>query len=115
VSNSGFFAWIGQTVDAFGAWLSGYGQYFVRFCEKFCAPVLKPVFQPINTLLGPIYQPWATIVAVGFFVGTMIWVGFILREPYVNEGRPYKAWWSDLRLWTVVSMLPHVFVYFYFY
>ena len=51
---------------------------------------------------------------MSFFVGTMIWVGVILKESYVNEGRPNKSIWTDLRLWTVVSMLPHVFVYWYF-
>ena len=85
------------------------------FCERIFYPVLSKFFDPINTFLSPIYKPWATIIAVGFFVGTMLWVGLILREAYVNEGRPTKAWWTDLRLWTVLSMLPHVFVYFYFY
>ena len=85
------------------------------FCTAVFYPILSRIFHPINTLLNPVYQPWATICAVGFFVGTMLWVGLILREAYVNEGRPYKAWYTDLRLWTVVSMLPHVFVYFYFY
>jgi hypothetical protein len=43
----------------------------------------------------------------------MVWVGLILNEKYVNRGRPFKSPWTDLRLWTVVSMLPHVLVYFY--
>ncbi len=85
------------------------------FCGKVFYPILNVFFAPINTLLAPIYKPWATIVAIGFFVGTMLWVGFVLRESYVNLGRPTKAWYTDLRLWTVISMLPHVFVYFYFY
>lgn len=85
------------------------------FCGDVFYPVLSKFFHPINDFLSPIYQPWATIIAVGFFLGTMLWVGLILRESYVNLGRPNKAWWTDLRLWTVISMLPHVFVYFYFY
>lgn len=84
------------------------------FCEAVFKPILSPIFKPINDFLAPIYQPYATIAAIGFFVGTMIWVALILKESYVNEGRPYKGWWSDLRVWTVISMLPHVFVYFYF-
>ncbi|HOD94193.1 MAG TPA: hypothetical protein PLZ53_10085 [Candidatus Hydrogenedentes bacterium] len=86
--------------------------------QKYCAiifyPILSKIFHPINHLLAPIYKPWATIAAMSFFVGTMIWVGVILKESYVNEGRPNKSIWTDLRLWTVVSMLPHVFVYWYF-
>jgi len=85
------------------------------FCGDVFYPVLSKVFDPINRLLSPIYQPWATMVAICFFVGTMIWVAVVLREAYVNNGRPFKAWYTDLRLWTVLSMLPHVFVYFYFY
>ena len=87
----------------------------VSICEKFFAPVLGVFFRPINTVLSPIYQPYATIVAITFFVGTMLWVGLYLKETYVNEGRPKQTWYTDLRLWTVVSMLPHVFVYIYFY
>ncbi len=85
------------------------------FFNKVCYPILSKFFGPINDVLSPIYQPWATIVAIGFFVGTMLWVCFVLKESYVNLGRPAKTWWTDLRLWTVISMLPHVFVYFYFY
>jgi len=85
------------------------------FFSKVCHPVLIKFFGPINDVLSPIYQPWATIVAITFFVGTMLWVWFVLKESYVNMGRPIKAWWTDLRVWTVISMLPHIFVYFYFY
>lgn len=85
------------------------------FCKIVFYPILSRIFHPINNLLNPIYQPWATIIAIAFFVGTMAWVCFILKPSYVNEGRPYKGWYTDLRLWTVLSMLPHVFVYFYFY
>ncbi|OQB37235.1 MAG: hypothetical protein BWY09_01663 [Candidatus Hydrogenedentes bacterium ADurb.Bin179] len=85
------------------------------FCKAAFYPFLSRIFHPINELLNPIYQPWATLIAIGFFVGTMIWVCVLLKESYVNEGRPNRRWWSDLRLWTVLSMLPHVFVYFYFY
>lgn len=85
------------------------------FCERVFYPVLHRFFGPINEVLSPIYRPWATIVAIAFFVGTMLWVGFVLKESYVNMGRPIKAWWTDLRVWTVISMLPHIFVYFYFY
>ncbi len=85
------------------------------FCKVAFYPVLSRIFHPINDLLNPIYQPWASIIAIGFFLGTMVWVCFFLRESYVNEGRPNKRFYSDLRLWTVISMLPHVFFYFYFY
>lgn len=105
----------GRFADALGERLNVFGLKFQEFCAAYCYKPLNAIFDPINRVLNPIYQPWATIVAVGFFVGTMLWVCFILPERYVNLGRPVKRWWADLRLWTVFSMLPHVFVYFYFY
>ena len=94
---------------------SAIGNAFVSLCEVTFKPILILFFGPINSMLAPIYQPWATIVAISFFVCAMIWVGFILKPSYVNMGRPNKAWYSDLRIWTACSMLPHLFVYFYFY
>jgi hypothetical protein len=85
-----------------------------NFCKAHFYEYLYPIFKPIDTLLAKIHQPVFSICAVGLFVCTMIWVCFILREDYVNRGRPYKSVWTDLRIWTVLSMLPHVLVYFYF-
>lgn len=107
----------------------GEGQYFpfVDFndYEKFKAwvesifgPVFGPplsfVFHPINKVLNRIPMIWAMICALSLFIGTMLWVNVILKKDYVNKGRPFKAWYTDLRLWTIISMLPHVLVYFYF-
>jgi len=72
------------------------------------------IFQPTNAFLAARYMPWARIVAVGFFVGTMIWVFVGLKRAYVNLDAPGKRIWHDLRFWTIVSMLPHVVVYMYF-
>jgi len=101
--------------DWFVALFASVGEAFVALCTTIFKPVLFPFFDPINKFLAPIYQPWATIIAIGLFLGAMIWVGFVLKESYVNMGRPNQAWYSDLRIWTACSMIPHVFVYFYFY
>ncbi len=77
-------------------------------------PTLMRVFHPMNAFLAARYMPWARIVAVGFFVGTMVWVFVGLKRAYVNLDAPSKRIWHDLRFWTVVSMLPHVIVYLYF-
>lgn len=78
-------------------------------------PLLKPIFQRIDVFLSTDFMDnMATICALGLFICTMIWVGVIIRERYVNRGRPNDSIWTDLRLWTVISMLPHVFVYLYF-
>jgi len=76
-------------------------------------PILSPVFTPFNNLIAGIYQPWATICAVGLFIGAMIWV-FLLKRDYVNLDAPSTKPWHDLRIWTIISMLPHIVVYFYF-
>lgn len=85
-----------------------------EFMTSILGKPLYAVFNPINELLAPLYMPWARIVAVGFFILTMVWVGVILNRAYVHLERPNNRWYSDLRIWTVVSMLPHVFVYLYF-
>ena len=84
------------------------------FCAKVFQPVLAPFFQPINRWLGMIPDGAANYFGIGLFVCAMIWVGLILNPAYVNRGRPYKSFFTDLRLWTVLSMAPHVFFYFYF-
>jgi len=77
-------------------------------------PFLRAIFQPIDSLLAPIYMPWAKIVAIGYFVGAMVWVFVGLRKQYVNLEAPSNHVWHDLRFWTIISMLPHVVVYLYF-
>ena len=91
MENGGFSAWV---TEVFG-------------------PFLKLVFHPIDAALAGVYMPWAKIAALALFIGTMIWV-YSLRKEYVNLDAPGKQWWRDLRIWTIVSMLPHVIVYLYF-
>ena len=80
---------------------------------KVFAPVLKPVFHPMNDVLSRAYMPWAIIAALALFASAVVWV-FTLRREYVNLDAPSKHLWHDLRLWTILSMLPHVVVYLYF-
>jgi hypothetical protein len=85
-----------------------------NFCDSVFYPILSKFFLPVNDALGHIPNWVAGWCGVGIFVLTMIWVGLLLNPNYVNRGRPYKSIWTDLRLWTVISMTPHVLVYFYF-
>ncbi len=84
------------------------------FCDKVFGDALRAIFGPINNLLNQVPDGVAGWCGVGIFVLAMVWVGLILNPKYVNRGRPYKSNWTDLRLWTVISMTPHVLVYFYF-
>ena len=77
-------------------------------------PILNPIFSPMNRWLTSFYMPWARIVTLAFFIGTMLWVGVVLKKEYVNLDAPSRHFWADLRLWTVISMLPHLVVYMYF-
>jgi len=81
--------------------------------NQFLGPLLKQVFHPIDDLLAGAYMPWAKIVALSYFVGTMIWVWVGLKKEYVNLEAPSQHLWHDLRFWTVLSMMPHVIVYLY--
>jgi hypothetical protein len=87
---------------------------FIEFCKEVFYPILAPVFHPINDALAHVYQPYASICAVGLFVIAMFIVGVMINEKYVNRGRPNQSIWTDLRVWTVLCMTPHVIVYFYF-
>ena len=82
--------------------------------DKAFGPPLKAFFHPIDDILATPYMPWARIVAIVFFVGTMVWVFVGLKREYVNLEAPSRHIWHDLRFWTILSMLPHVVVYFYF-
>jgi len=77
-------------------------------------PILAPIFHPIDNMLNALPNGLAGLCGVGLFVSAMIWVCLLLNNDYVNRGRPYKSVWTDLRLWTIISMTPHVLVYFYF-
>lgn len=77
-------------------------------------PILAPIFHSIDSVLTRLPDGLAGLCGVGLFVSAMFWVCVLLNKDYVNRGRPYKSIWTDLRLWTIISMAPHVLVYFYF-
>lgn len=74
---------------------------------------MQTIFHPINNLFNPIPEFMWQICAVALFVGAMVLI-MSLRKQYVNVDQPHDSIWFDLRLWTVVSMLPHVFIYLWF-
>ena len=74
---------------------------------------LSFIFDPINNFFNAHYLPWASLFSIGLFVAGIVWV-FTLKKDYVNLDAPGKGILYDLRLWTVVSMTPHIIVYLYF-
>ena len=85
-----------------------------NFCKAVFYPVLAPFFHGVDKLLNMIPDSAAGICGVGLFLTAMFWVCVLLNKDYVNRGRTDKTLWTDLRLWTIISMTPHVLVYFYF-
>jgi len=87
---------------------------FLDWLGRIFEPIIAPIFRPISKFLENTYQPWAKISALGLFIGTMLWVWFGMKKEYVNLGRNKESIWTDLRWWTIISMLPHIIVYLYF-
>jgi len=90
-------------------WFEGFGEWIT---VTFHGP-LSTFFNPIDSLITPVPEIAWKISAVCLFVGAMIWV-FSLNRAYVDLDRPNRHPWTDLRIWTVISMLPHVLVYLWF-
>jgi hypothetical protein len=83
---------------------------FHNWINDVFGPLLRPFFHAISDPLADVYMPWARICAVGLFIAAAIWV-FTLKPAYVNLDAPRKAWYADLRVWTVIAMIPHILVY----
>lgn len=77
-------------------------------------PAMQTIFAPTNNVFTYIPEgavPFvSTECAVMLFQIAIVWVLF-LKPEYVNIDRPNKHIWTDLRLWTIVSMLPHMYIY----
>jgi len=70
----------------------------------------QSVFHPMNDLLLGIGEFWWTVCAVLLFCGAIGWV-WTLRKEYVNLDAPHKGILYDLRIWTIISMVPHILIY----
>lgn len=93
-------------------WLTAQGEWIHNAInDRFQAP-MQAIFQPLNQFLSPIPSIWWSLCAVSLFLGAMIWV-WSMKKEYVNLDAPSSRWWYDLRIWTVLSMIPHLFVYLY--
>jgi hypothetical protein len=58
-------------------------------------------------------EPVWKLSALALFASAVVWV-FSLKESYVNRGAPGRGFLYDLRLWTIVALLPFVVIYLYF-
>ena len=78
--------------------------------DTFSGP-MQWVFNPIDTIFIGANPAIFKFFAVGLFVSTILWVMFILKKEYVNVDQPRKGILYDLRLWTFLSMSPHMLIY----
>ncbi|MDZ4858172.1 MAG: hypothetical protein SGI88_04255 [Candidatus Hydrogenedentes bacterium] len=106
-------SFIERASTAFGAFMERVSTAVSDGITAVFKPILSPIFDPINNFLNSVYMPWATLFSLGLFGAGMLWV-FLLKKEYVNLDSPGKGILYDLRLWTVISMTPHVIVYLYF-
>ena len=73
---------------------------------------LGAIFAPVNAFLTAVDNVYlGKACAALLFILPMLWVIFVLRKQYVNLDSPGTAWYYDLRIWTVCSMMPHIFFY----
>lgn len=67
---------------------------------------------PINAWLNSLQRPIWHLAAVGLFAVSAVVVLLIPRS-YIYAGAPDTALWRDLRIWTVVSLLPYMAAYYF--
>lgn len=78
--------------------------------DTFSGP-LKSIFGLVDRLFIGVDPSVYKFFAVGLFVCTILWVMLILKKEYVNVDQPKKGLLYDLRIWTLVSMSPHMIIY----
>lgn len=106
-----------EPVDRIRSWFEGLPAQIEsahNWINETFGPTMKTVFAPTNNVFTYIPESSvgfvATESAVMLFQLAIVWVLF-LNPAYTNIDRPNKRIWTDLRLWTILSMLPHMYIY----
>ena len=74
-------------------------------------PPLKSLHEPIDNWLGSLPMSVAMACAIGLFVLAGIWV-WTLRTDFIFRGAPDRSRWRDLRIWSMVVLLPYITIYY---
>jgi hypothetical protein len=95
---------------ALGSFLIGLWNGFSTFMETHIAPGLRAMLAPLDAWLNSL--PWWTgrACAVGLFAIVGLWA-LTLKRSYIYLGAPDKRLWRDLRIWTVLALLPYIIIY----
>lgn len=83
---------------------------FSEFMNKSVAPSLKAALEPLDAWIDSLPLWVGTACAVGLFVIVGLWA-LTLKRSYIYLGAPDQARWRDLRIWTVLVLLPYIIVY----
>jgi len=73
-------------------------------------PPLKSLHEPIDHWLSSLPMSVAMACAVSLFVLAGIWV-WTLRADFIFRGAPDRRRWRDLRIWSMVVLLPYIAIY----
>jgi hypothetical protein len=98
-----------MTLDGPLAASDWWGQ-FCEFLRRLLGPPLKSFHEPIDQWLGSLPMSVAMACAIGLFVVAGAWV-WTLRREFIFRGAPDQKWWRDLRIWSMVVLLPYIGVY----
>ena len=83
---------------------------FSEWIRATFGPPLKSLHEPIDIWLGSLPMSVAMGCAIGLFVIAGLWV-WTLRRDFIFRGAPGQEWWRDLRLWSMLVLLPYITVY----
>ena len=87
--------WIEELTEWLNSWLT---------------PILRDLLGPLDRFLAELSPNVGRVCAVTFFIIAAIWA-VRLKKEYVYLGAPDTAPWRDLRIWTVVFLVPYVVIY----
>jgi len=81
--------------------------------RKTLGPPLRSLHEPIDHWLVSLPMSVAMACAIGLFVLAGIWV-WTLHTDFIFRGAPDHKRWRDLRIWSMVVLLPYITIYFLF-
>ena len=73
----------------------------------------RPWHHVIDVWLIAIPRPWWRFAPVALFVVAGLWV-LTLKRSFVFLGAPSQAAWRDLRIWTILFLIPYIVIYLWF-
>jgi hypothetical protein len=85
-------------------------QAFQNSTQETLGPPLKSLHQPIDDWLGSLPMSVAMFCAIGLFVLAGIWV-WTLKSDFIFRGAPDRSRWRDLRIWSMIVLLPYISIY----